>query len=71
MYNHPSSPEDNDLYILKGVENIETNTTNWGKYHSETSAIPIWCPLRKLKEIDLGIKIPVELDKRLFEENNK
>ena len=39
------------------------------KYHFETNAIPLWCPLRELKSINIGIEIGVDLDSALFEEN--
>ena len=47
----------------------KTDTTSWGRYHFETKAIPKWCPLRSLTHIDIGIKMEIDLDKQLFEEN--
>ena len=72
---HPLAPNDNcqkSIYYDFNIEeeNIpKTNTTDWGRYHFETNAIPVWCPLRNLKSINIGVKIKVDLDKQLFEEN--
>lgn len=73
--NHPMAPEDNyqkslgyDLGVLD-KDLPETDTTSWGRYHDETKSIPIWCSLRSLKNISIGIEMEVKLDTKLFEEN--
>jgi hypothetical protein len=77
--NHPLAPNENsfdnnqksicyDLGVSK--ENMpKTNKTSWGTYHYDTNAIPTWCPLRDLKTIDIGVKVSINLDNQLYEEN--
>ncbi len=74
--NHPSAPTGSDgeqkiIYYDFGIkqEELPIDSETGKKYHFETNANPPWCPLRQLKSIDIGVKIEVELDKNLFEEN--
>lgn len=67
--NHPLAPQNNALAFCDNAENIKTDFTPYGHYHHETHLIPLWCPIKTLSFIDIGIKMPIRFDERLFEEN--
>ena len=73
--NHPTKGRENEQKSIFYDFNVaiddmpKTNTTNWGKYHFETNAIPTWCPLRNVSTINIGVEMKVKLDQQLFEEN--
>ena len=64
--------EQKSIHYDLGVEEKDmpkTDKTTYGHYHFETNAIPIWCPLKDLKTINIGIEMVIDLDPVLFEEN--
>lgn len=75
LYNDPACIHPlNDGHFLNAIgsyieEAQYTSKSTKILYNIYDLVIPRTCPLRKVKEINIGCKIEINLDKDLFEEN--